>query len=139
MQTESSDVKDKNEGQYEAKNEPYLVCLDSFEKVRLRNQEITIGRSKSCDICIHETSISSLHAVIRRDNALTWLLCDKSLNGIFMGNDRLKTDRKLEDGDVFSLGAPIQTAPASFRFQCGSDPAQIKNQNNAKMGNKKIK
>src|SRR5262249_55248313 len=64
---------------------------------------ITVGRSKTTDFHILDSSMSRVHAVVAKD-AEGWFVADqKSRNGVWDGDERVERIR-LADGAVFHLG-----------------------------------
>ncbi len=66
--------------------------------------ENSIGRAKSCDICLPDAAVSRDHAVfMRREEG--WFICDTGSKGGVAVNGRKVTDRKLVNiGDRITLG-----------------------------------
>ena len=66
-----------------------------------------IGRSKNCDWNLPDpkNAISSRHAEIRREGD-GYVFKDMSTNGTFLNGatERMADERRIEDGDVFSIG-----------------------------------
>lgn len=66
---------------------------------------VLVGRSASNDVCIDHTSISKLHARIRRLGEGSWRLSDAgSLNGTKLNDRELSGDAPLRDGDRINFG-----------------------------------
>lgn len=67
--------------------------------------ENSIGRAKSCDICLPDAAVSRDHAVfMRREEG--WFICDTGSKGGVAVNGRKVTDRKLVNiGDRITLGS----------------------------------
>lgn len=65
--------------------------------------DVILGRSTECDLSFYSSMLSREHAAIRWENGLPVLFDLKSLNGTFMGPDRV-TRRRLRVGDVFRMG-----------------------------------
>lgn len=80
----------------------------------LDSDRLTIGRSRVCDICIEEPSMSSEHArLVRSENA--WRIINLlSTNGVFVNDEKVFSHR-LVDGDEIRMGR------TRFRFH---DPLQ---------------
>jgi pSer/pThr/pTyr-binding forkhead associated (FHA) protein len=82
----------------------------------LFGEEISLGRSPECDIQLNDTACSRFHAAIVAD-ADGHLIKDlNSQNGVYVNQERIYEQRKLRDGDQFTLGEtllkyqPAQTA-----------------------------
>lgn len=69
----------------------------------LKSGRVTIGRSRVCDLCIEEPSMSSEHArLVHADGA--WRIINLlSTNGVFV-NDEKVFSHELHDGDEIRLG-----------------------------------
>jgi pSer/pThr/pTyr-binding forkhead associated (FHA) protein len=64
---------------------------------------ITIGRSKTTDFHVLDTSMSRVHAVVARDDEGWYVEDCKSSNGLWMGDERVQRER-LTDGATFRTG-----------------------------------
>ncbi len=64
---------------------------------------ITIGRSKTTDFHVLDTSMSRVHAVVARDDEGWYVEDCKSSNGLWMGEARIQRER-LTDGATFRTG-----------------------------------
>ncbi|MCW8139214.1 MAG: FHA domain-containing protein [Planctomycetota bacterium] len=65
--------------------------------------DVTIGRGQSCDLCLYSSMLSREHARVRWENGRPVLFDLESLNGTFVGLDRIAR-HSLRDGDVVRLG-----------------------------------
>lgn len=65
--------------------------------------DVTIGRGQTCDLCLYSTMLSREHARVRWENGRPVLFDLESLNGTFVGLDRVAR-HSLRDGDVIRLG-----------------------------------
>ncbi len=73
-------------------------------------EQVTIGRSPDCDIIVEHSSVSSLHAYIRRIGAGLHVLVDNgSTNGIFLEGEQV-SEAPLSNGASFQIGS----VPAAF-------------------------
>ncbi len=71
---------------------------------RLREGQMTIGRSVACDIVLEEDGVSRHHATVRVDGAGAVVVEDAgSANGLIHGGERVK-DQLLRDGDRIEIG-----------------------------------
>jgi len=91
---------------------------ESDEIFRLSTDRVTVGRSKVCDLCIEEPSMSSEHArLVYSDNA--WRVINLlSTNGVYV-NDQKVFSHRLNDGDEIRLGR----ARLRFRDPEGGRPS----------------
>lgn len=65
--------------------------------------DVTIGRGQTCDLPLYSTMLSREHARVRWENGRPVLFDLESLNGTFVGLDRIAR-HTLKDGDVIRLG-----------------------------------
>ncbi len=86
--------------------DPVVMLIDERSGVEfpVLYWENSIGRSKSCDICLPDTAISRDHAVfMRRDEG--WFVCDTGSKGGVLVNGRKIDGRRLVNiGDTMTLG-----------------------------------
>jgi hypothetical protein len=65
----------------------------------------TIGRSRDCEIVLHDSGVSRRHAEVRPTDA-GWTIEDLgSTNGVTVNGHRLQGAARLEPGDVIELGS----------------------------------
>jgi pSer/pThr/pTyr-binding forkhead associated (FHA) protein/Mg-chelatase subunit ChlD len=84
--------------------EAELVSLHSGERFTLERFPAQIGRDKTCDIPIPETTISRRHAQISYDGGRFYVEDLGSANGTSVNGDRIRSDRApLADGDTLSF------------------------------------
>src|SRR4051812_6859205 len=84
----------------------YLAFDDdeaSLRVVSLSKEWTRIGRSLSADIRFDDPTVSRRHALVHRDGEIVRLLDDRSLNGVFVGGERIDM-RELSDGDELTIG-----------------------------------
>jgi hypothetical protein len=65
--------------------------------------DVTIGRGQGCDLCLYSSMLSREHARIRWENGRPVLFDLESLNGTFLGLDKISR-HTLRDGDLIRLG-----------------------------------
>ncbi len=90
---------------------PFIVYRDEYGVQRITGLApggtATLGRSPECDINLAwDSEVSRLHAELAQVGG-QWVLVDDGLssNGTFIGDERIAGRRRLEDGDVFRVGA----------------------------------
>ena len=87
-----------------------------------------IGRSLSADIRFDDPTVSRRHAMVHRDGEVVRILDDRSLNGVFVGGERVEM-RELEDGDEITVGRFhlyfITVTGARDRSQLGAPGAAV--------------
>jgi pSer/pThr/pTyr-binding forkhead associated (FHA) protein len=83
----------------------YLAVEDAGETVLLPldNDVVRVGRSPACDIVLDDASVSRRHALLARRGETTFVLDDRSLNGIRVNGQRV-SEAPLKDGDALVLG-----------------------------------
>jgi hypothetical protein len=82
----------------------YLAFDDGgLRVVALADGWTRIGRSLSADIRFDDPTVSRRHAMVHRDGESVRILDDRSLNGVFVGGERIDM-RELSDGDELTIG-----------------------------------
>jgi hypothetical protein len=83
----------------------YLAFDDngSLRVVSLRDGWTRIGRSLSADIRFDDPTVSRRHALVHRSDEEVRILDDRSLNGVFVGGERVDL-QELTDGDQVTIG-----------------------------------
>jgi pSer/pThr/pTyr-binding forkhead associated (FHA) protein len=83
----------------------YLAIEDAGETVLmpLAREVVRVGRSSANDIVLDDPSVSRRHALLARRNDVTFVLDDRSLNGVHV-NGRRVSEAPLKDGDALLLG-----------------------------------
>jgi hypothetical protein len=95
---------------------PQLVPIDQSEQpLSLSRDIVTIGRTRSNDICIRSRAVSRDHARLLVTHGSVTLVDVSSTNGCFVNDEPVKRHR-LRDGDLVRLGDRY------FRFASGPRP-----------------
>jgi pSer/pThr/pTyr-binding forkhead associated (FHA) protein len=83
----------------------YIAIEDAGELVLLplASDVVRAGRSPANDIVLDDASVSRRHALLARRGGATWILDDRSLNGVRVNGERV-SEAALRDGDVIALG-----------------------------------
>jgi pSer/pThr/pTyr-binding forkhead associated (FHA) protein len=83
----------------------YLAVEDAGETVLLplHNDVVRVGRSPANDIVLDDASVSRRHALLARRGETTFVLDDRSLNGVRVNGERV-SEAPLRDGDALVLG-----------------------------------
>jgi pSer/pThr/pTyr-binding forkhead associated (FHA) protein len=83
----------------------YLAVEDAGETVLLplHNDVVRVGRSPANDIVLDDASVSRRHALLARRGETTFVLDDRSLNGVRVNGERV-SESPLRDGDALVLG-----------------------------------
>lgn len=97
-----------------------LPTGDVFDH-EIRDEETQIGKGPRNDLVIADPSVSTAHAVLRRD-ADAYTIADLgSRNGTFVDGERVTSPRRLTHGDVIGMGLSKLT----FRLADHSETASI--------------
>jgi predicted RNA-binding Zn-ribbon protein involved in translation (DUF1610 family) len=75
----------------------------SLRVIALADGWTRIGRSLSADIRFDDPTVSRRHAMVNCDAGAVRILDDRSLNGVFVGGERVEM-RELSDGDQVTIG-----------------------------------
>ena len=89
------------------REDPVMVLEDmtTHKVLPVLYWENSIGRSRSCDIVLHDATASRAHAVLMRRES-GWLVADtNSRAGTFVGGRRVKDRTPVMPGDVISMGS----------------------------------
>ncbi len=80
----------------------YLDFKDqTFE---LKDGELTVGRSRTCDISVNDPSVSRRHVVLKAESGRVLLKDLGSSNGTLINGERVEAGGELHDGDSLGLG-----------------------------------
>jgi hypothetical protein len=93
---------------------PFVVYLDGEGRQQIvglgdRRTPLAIGRQAGNDIALeHDTEVSRVHAMLEFVGG-SWTLVDDGLsrNGTFVNGQRVHARRRLEDGDVVTVGRTL--------------------------------
>lgn len=82
----------------------HWLCLKGTPPFRLtEGKDVTIGRGRHCDLSLYSSLLSREHARVRWEGGRPVLFDLESLNGCFVGLDRIHR-HELKVGDVIRLG-----------------------------------
>lgn len=107
------DIKTITEGEDAKSLVPHLklyTCIDgkcsdvAEQSFPLIKRQVTIGRSKDCDIIIKDTHTSAIHARIWKDNKQIAVEDLNSANGTYLNDVKIEKKIFLKDGDIISVG-----------------------------------
>lgn len=85
----------------------YLVNEANGDKLPLSGYEVSIGRSKVCDIVLGYSTVSRFHAVLSKRKK-GWRVTDtRSKTGTYINNGRIDKPCALEDGDTIVFGNAV--------------------------------
>jgi DNA-binding NtrC family response regulator len=86
-------------------------------EIEVMNDNITLGKSRSCDVVLPDDSVSRVHAEIRRDGEAYRIIDKSSTNGSFIDQARV-SDAFLKPGDVLGIGkVQIRFLPRDARAE----------------------
>ena len=81
-----------------------LINEITGEVITLRDNEISIGRNKTCDVVLGFDTISRLHAVMAFRNKGFMIFDTNSKSGVTVNGERIKSKSPLYDGDRVGFG-----------------------------------
>jgi len=89
--------------------QPCLVIISGGEmgrRIDLTHEEVSIGRSDQCTVCVNSDLVSRRHAVINRILGHFIVVDLKSTNGTFVNDQRIER-AELKDGDLLRAGKTV--------------------------------
>lgn len=86
----------------------------NLTEIEIGSDEITIGRSKKCDVILTDKKASRKNTSVRREGSRFLLKDLDSSNGTFLNGSRIESESDLAAGDE------IRIASATFSFQAKS-------------------
>ena len=89
--------------------QPCLVIISGAEmgrRIDLSYEEVSIGRSDQCTVCVNSDLVSRRHAVINRVLGHFIVVDLKSTNGTFINDQRVER-AELKDGDLLRTGKTV--------------------------------
>jgi hypothetical protein len=104
----------------------YLAYDDAgrLRTVQLEKEWTRIGRSLAADVRFDDPTVSRRHALIVRQPDGVRVLDDRSLNGVFVNDERVEW-RTLADGDEIVVGRyRLQYLVLTAEEQAGREPTQ---------------
>lgn len=85
----------------------YLVNEANGDRIPLSGYEVSVGRSKVCDITLGYNTISRFHAVLSKHKR-GWRVTDTgSKTGTYINSEKLDKPRALENGDTIVFGNAV--------------------------------
>jgi Protein of unknown function (DUF3662)/FHA domain len=97
--------------QGEAGRRPGTIVMPSGDRIELTDGRNLIGRLADCRIVISDGNTSRHHAEIHRAGSGFVINDLGSTNGTFLNGERLTGDRRINDGDIITVGS------VSLRFE----------------------
>lgn len=89
-----------------------LVVKETGAVIDIDHWETSIGRSKTCDVCLELPTVSRFHGVISK-RSKSWVVTDTlSRGGIAVNGTRVKGSDPIYHGDILTIGG------VSMHFQC---------------------
>jgi len=86
-----------------------LVIISGSEmgrRIDLTHEEVSIGRSDQCTVCVNSDLVSRRHAVVNRVLGHYIVVDLKSTNGTFVNDQRVER-AELKDGDLLRAGKTV--------------------------------
>ena len=80
---------------------------DAHQSISFKLNEISLGRSPSCDFAIEDFTVSAVHARLYFRQNQWWVEDNESSNGSFLNDIPIKTPTVLTSGDQLKLGSYI--------------------------------
>lgn len=101
--------------------DPITSIVDDQDAWDCIGNELTIGRSPTCDVRLDGQSVSRIHAIIKRNGNHFWVL-DRSSNGIFVNGRPVGNSQRLHDGDEIKISTVTfhWRKPSLFRSSLGT-------------------
>lgn len=78
--------------------------------LKLRSGRLVIGRGGLSDLVLDDDQVSSEHAILTKEKNIFAIQDNDSTNGVFVNGVRIRTIKRIEQGDVIALGS------TKFRF-----------------------
>ena len=92
-----------------------LVSEDELHVFRLSKKRTLVGRGQTNDICIDDSSVSLIHAVIENNNGKLKIYDMSSANGTIVNGKSVVTS-ELNIGDLVVLAIPV--LKLTFQAHC---------------------
>jgi pSer/pThr/pTyr-binding forkhead associated (FHA) protein len=71
----------------------------------LVGQELSVGRSGTCNLTLRDPKVSRRHATLRRASDRLHLRDEGSLNGTWLNGRRIAAEQPLSAGDIVRIGS----------------------------------
>ncbi|MBQ2775571.1 MAG: FHA domain-containing protein [Clostridia bacterium] len=85
----------------------YLVNEANGDRIPLSGYEVSVGRSKVCDIILGYNTVSRFHAVLSKHKS-GWRVTDTgSKTGTYINSEKIDKPRALENGDTLVFGNAV--------------------------------
>lgn len=92
-----------------------LVDMADNKQYPISCYETSVGRAKSCDIVLKNSTVSRSHAVIALRKDGFYVFDTESKTGVYLNGEKIEKSTLLKDGDIVSFGM------SHFNFYIGSD------------------
>lgn len=87
-----------------------------YDKFVIEKPSTTIGRDpEKCDIVLNDPEVSSVHAVIKKNNIMCFIEDQKSGNGTILNGERINS-HDITNGDEIIIGSTVFTVAISSDF-----------------------
>ncbi len=97
-----------------------IMCLSGVlkgEEFVVDNNQLTLGRSKDCDVSIQDKQLSRKHCQIQNRNDVYFLIDLDSTNGVKHNEEWVRNEAQIANGDFITIG--------DSNFKCFSDEEDI--------------
>jgi len=91
--------------QGEAGRRPGTIVMPSGDRIELADGRNLIGRLSDCRIVISDGNTSRHHAEMHRSGSGFVISDLGSTNGTYLNGERLTADRRVNDGDIITVGS----------------------------------
>ncbi|MGX8700597.1 FtsW/RodA/SpoVE family cell cycle protein [Caproiciproducens sp.] len=106
------------------KEDPVVILEDmvSHEVIPVLYWENSLGRSRSCDIVLHDPTVSRDHAVLMRRES-GWIVTDTgSKSGTFVNGTKVKDRMQILPGDSIAMGSTALMLKRTSDIKNGKQP-----------------
>ncbi len=97
-----------------------IMCLSGVlkgEEYVVENNQLTLGRSKDCEISIQDKQLSRKHCQIQNRNDVYFIVDLDSTNGVKHNEEWVSDEAQIANGDFITIG--------DSNFKCFSDEEDI--------------
>ncbi len=97
-----------------------IICLSGVlkgEEYIVENNQLTLGRSKDCDVSIQDKQLSRKHCQIQNRNSVYYIVDLDSTNGVKHNEEWVNGENQISNGDYITIG--------DSNFKCFSDEEDI--------------
>jgi hypothetical protein len=92
-----------------------LYVIYEGRRLRVRDGWL-VGRTRTCDLQLKDGIISRRHAIVKRHGTAYYIKDLESVNGVYYKGTPI-SNKRIEEGDVFHLGAGLGDYALRFTFR----------------------